>query len=65
VGIDSLFTKHSQVPVSTLIVKDKSLAHNPLGALYSDYYLKEATQTRLPAVGAAKYEAQARQPNRV
>lgn len=52
VGIDSLFTRHSQAPVSTLIVKDKSLAHNPIGALYSDYYLKEATQTRLSAVSA-------------
>ena len=32
VGIDSLFTRHSQAPVSTMIVKDKSLAHNPVGA---------------------------------
>jgi uncharacterized metal-binding protein len=53
VGIDCLFAKHSHAPVSTLIVKDKSLAHNPIGALYSEYYLKEATRTRLPVTGAA------------
>ncbi|MBD3299458.1 MAG: DUF1847 domain-containing protein [candidate division Zixibacteria bacterium] len=50
VGIDSLFTKHSNAPVSTLIVKDKSLANNPVGALYSDYYLREA-QASEPLVG--------------
>ncbi len=40
-GADCVFTKASKAPVSTLFVKDKSLAHNPIGALYSDYYLKE------------------------
>jgi uncharacterized metal-binding protein len=40
-GVDCVFTKASNAPVSTLFVKDKSLAHNPIGALYSDYYLKE------------------------
>jgi uncharacterized metal-binding protein len=55
VGIDCLFAKHSQAPVSTLIVKDKSLAHNPIGALYSEYYLKEATRTRLPLAGATQH----------
>ena len=39
-GVDCVFTKASNAPVSTLFVKDKSLAHNPIGALYSDYYLK-------------------------
>jgi len=41
-GIDCIFTRESQAPVTTLFVKDKSLANNPIGALYSDYYLKEA-----------------------
>ncbi len=34
VGHDSLFYKHSQAPVTTLIAKDRALAHNPAGALY-------------------------------
>ncbi len=42
-GIDSVFTKLSEAPVSTLFVKDKSLANNPIGAVYSDYYLKEVS----------------------
>lgn len=39
-GHDILFTKHSEAPVTTLAVKDRVLAHNPLGAIYSNYYLK-------------------------
>lgn len=42
VGVDSVFAQASEAPVTTLFVKDKSLANNPIGALYSDYYLKEA-----------------------
>ena len=38
VGHDSLFYKHSDAPVTTLIAKDRVLAHNPAGALYSKYY---------------------------
>ena len=34
VGHDSLFIKYSQAPVTVLAVKDRVLAHNPLGALY-------------------------------
>ena len=34
VGHDSLFYKYSEAPVTTLIVKDRVLAHNPVGALY-------------------------------
>ncbi len=44
-GTDCIFTKLSDAPVSTLFVKDKSLANNPIGAVYSDYYLKEAVST--------------------
>lgn len=40
VGHDILFTKYSDAPVTTLVVKDRVLAHNPLGAIYSRYYLK-------------------------
>jgi len=42
VGVDSIFAQASDAPVSTLFVKDKSLANNPIGALYSEYYLREA-----------------------
>ncbi|MBN1928115.1 MAG: DUF1847 domain-containing protein [Chlorobiaceae bacterium] len=40
VGHDSLFTKHSDAPVTTLIAKDRVLAHNPAAALYTSgsYY---------------------------
>ena len=34
VGHDSLFYKNSQAMVTTLVVKDRVLAHNPVGALY-------------------------------
>ena len=44
IGIDCIFTELSNAPVSTLFVKDKSLANNPIGAVYSDYYLKEVSQ---------------------
>lgn len=40
IGHDILFTQHSQAPVTTLAVKDRVLANNPLGAIYSNYYLE-------------------------
>jgi len=42
-GHDILFSKYSQAPVTTLIVKDRLLAHNPVGALYSRYYYHKLT----------------------
>ncbi len=40
VGHDSLFFKYSNAPVTVLVAKDRVLAHNPAGALYtsSTYY---------------------------
>lgn len=40
VGHDSLFYKYSEAPVTTLVTKDRVLAHNPVGALYcsGSYY---------------------------
>ncbi|MDI6840612.1 MAG: DUF1847 domain-containing protein [bacterium] len=38
IGHDILFSKHSDAPVTTLVVKDRVLAHNPIGAIYSGYY---------------------------
>lgn len=40
VGHDTLFIKHSEAPVTYLVVKDRVLAHNPAAALYTkgSYY---------------------------
>jgi uncharacterized metal-binding protein len=40
-GMDCIFTGASEAPVTTLFVKDRMLANNPVGAIYSDYYLTE------------------------
>ncbi|MEM3383657.1 MAG: DUF1847 domain-containing protein [Nitrososphaerales archaeon] len=37
IGHDMLFTMNSKAPVTTLIVKDRLLGHNPVIALYSKY----------------------------
>lgn len=37
VGHDAVFTMISQAPVTTLIAKDRVLAHNPAGAIYYRY----------------------------
>jgi len=42
VGHDSLFIKYSEAPVTVFAVKDRVLAHNPMGMLYlSDGYYKK------------------------
>lgn len=41
VGHDALFNAHCNGPVTTLAVKDRLLAHNPLGAIYSRYWKKK------------------------
>ena len=41
VGADCVFNSESQAPVTTVFVKDKSLANNPIGAVYSHYYLED------------------------
>jgi uncharacterized metal-binding protein len=38
VGHDMLFTKHSEAPVTTLVVKDRFTGHNPVITLYSRYH---------------------------
>lgn len=38
IGHDILFSTYSHAPVTTLIVKDRVLTHNPVGTLYSRYY---------------------------
>jgi uncharacterized metal-binding protein len=37
VGHDSLFTRHAEAPVTTLIAKDRVLGHNPAAALYTSH----------------------------
>ena len=39
-GHDITFSRYSDAPVSTLVVKDRVLSHNPCGAIYSRYYLR-------------------------
>jgi len=39
-GSDIIFNTKSKAPVTTLFVKDKLLAHNPVGAVYSKYALE-------------------------
>jgi uncharacterized metal-binding protein/predicted Fe-Mo cluster-binding NifX family protein len=41
VGADGILARESRAPVTTIFVKDKSLANNPIGAVYSHYHLKE------------------------
>jgi len=40
VGHDAIFSKVSEVPVTTLIAKDRVLAHNPVAAIYCQYIRK-------------------------
>jgi uncharacterized metal-binding protein len=47
VGHDIVFTQHSKAPVSTFIVKDRVLGHNPAAALYSGYYRRKIEQLSL------------------
>jgi len=41
VGHDAIFTMTSRAPVTTLIAKDRVLAHNPIGAVYSPYIRRQ------------------------
>jgi uncharacterized metal-binding protein/predicted Fe-Mo cluster-binding NifX family protein len=41
VGVDCVFSRESRAPVTTIFVKDKSLANNPIGAVYSHYHMED------------------------
>ncbi|NHB68900.1 DUF1847 domain-containing protein [Perlabentimonas gracilis] len=43
IGHDILFTKYSQAPVTTFIVKDRVTRHNTVATLYSSCYQKKLT----------------------
>lgn len=50
VGHDSLFIRHSQALVTTLVTKDRVLAHNPVGALQlADTYFSRVWGPHKPA----------------
>ncbi len=51
VGHDMLFNKHSTAPVTTVIVKDRVLANNPAGALYSPYWMRLIKENPIPGKG--------------
>ena len=40
VGHDTLFNKHSDAPVSTLVAKDRVTGHNPAAVLYGQHYYR-------------------------
>ena len=44
VGHDAIFSLESKAPVTTLIAKDRVLAHNPVGAVYNQYVKKRFFQ---------------------
>lgn len=44
IGHDMIFTKYSNAPVSTFIVKDRVLGHNPVQMLYNRYLKKTVTR---------------------
>ena len=48
VGDDTLFIKHAKAPVTVLAVKDRVLAHNPLGALYTSRHIYTRLKTKPP-----------------
>jgi len=52
-GHDMLFNKHSAAPVTTVIVKDRVLANNPAGALYSQYWMRMIKENPIPGKGTA------------
>ena len=53
VGDDTLFIKHAKAPVTVLAVKDRVLAHNPLGALYTARHIYTRINTRPPKKGTS------------
>lgn len=46
VGHDILFTKYSEAPVTTLIVKDRVTGHNPAAVLYGQNFYYKRLQTQ-------------------
>ena len=62
IGADCLFDRASDAPVTHLFVKDRSLANNPIGALYSDHYLRESAN---PVAGSRRTDGDRDWPARL
>jgi uncharacterized metal-binding protein len=45
VGHDAVFSKVSDAPVTTLVAKDRVLAHNPAAAIYCQYIRKHFSES--------------------
>jgi len=55
VGHDTLFIRYSSAPVTVLAVKDRVLAHNPLGAIYAEnFFAHKLASHQKPTVEEAK-----------
>jgi len=46
VGHDAIFSQLSKAPVTTLIAKDRVLAHNPASAIYCQYIRRQFDETQ-------------------
>lgn len=59
VGHDMLFNKHSEAPVTTLVVKDRVTGHNPAAVLYGQnfYYKRLQKQPILSDEEVARHQA--------
>ncbi|HSW30100.1 MAG TPA: DUF1847 domain-containing protein [Longimicrobiales bacterium] len=56
VGHDALFIRHSRAPVTSLVVRDRRLAHNPVAALYTrESYLKTALYGAIEPPSAGRF----------
>jgi len=51
IGHDMLFNKHSQAPVTTLVVKDRVTGHNPAAVLYGQNFYYKRLQKQPVLVG--------------
>jgi len=51
VGPDMLFSKYSDAPVTTLLVKDRVTGHNPVSVLYGQNFYYKRLQSRPVDVG--------------
>ena len=60
VGHDAIFTRHSKAPVTTFIVKDRVLGHNPAAALYTAkfYYKRVLDEKTFPEPRKEAVEAE-------
>jgi uncharacterized metal-binding protein len=48
VGHDTLFNKHSEAPVTTLVVKDRVTGHNPVAVLYGQpFYYRRLVKAKV------------------